>query len=285
MSKHRRSAAIGTGWFIGFGFLVAIPVAFLGFSSTEKSIKATSEKAFPLDIEFDKFRQILVRTNATAAIVEHGGMKLIEEKVEALKIDLSKDARPLRNAIAGKSKAEVSAVKRLTVELDDPQLNAKELTLDQNSQIHPDSIHVCTKSTVPAGELLSYEITLDAKQAEHQTEVTLSVDMTVGVRVSSLFSSQAESRVQKGADQAIHDQEMAIRALVLKFDDKSLILTWPLAKSGQIMLAIPSGDDLRELIQLYEFRPLFYGRCFPGALAAAHASFAERRVTGLTETI
>ena len=30
------------------------------------------------------------------------------------------------------------------------------------------------------------------------------------------------------------------------------ILTWPLSKSGQIMLAIPSGDDLRELVRLYE---------------------------------
>jgi len=30
------------------------------------------------------------------------------------------------------------------------------------------------------------------------------------------------------------------------------ILTWPLSKSGQIMLAVPSGDDLRELIRLYE---------------------------------
>lgn len=29
-------------------------------------------------------------------------------------------------------------------------------------------------------------------------------------------------------------------------------LTWPLSKSGQIMLAVPSGNDLRELIRLYE---------------------------------
>lgn len=34
------------------------------------------------------------------------------------------------------------------------------------------------------------------------------------------------------------------------------ILTWPLSKSGQIMLATPSGDDLRELIRLYEAREL-----------------------------
>lgn len=30
------------------------------------------------------------------------------------------------------------------------------------------------------------------------------------------------------------------------------ILTWPLSKSGQFMLAVPSGDDLRELIRLVE---------------------------------
>ena len=30
------------------------------------------------------------------------------------------------------------------------------------------------------------------------------------------------------------------------------VLTWPLSKSGQVMLATPSGDDLRELIRLYE---------------------------------
>lgn len=34
------------------------------------------------------------------------------------------------------------------------------------------------------------------------------------------------------------------------------ILTWPLSKSGQIMLATPSGDDLRDLIRLYELGKL-----------------------------
>ncbi|MDZ4848929.1 MAG: NAD(P)-dependent alcohol dehydrogenase [Pirellulaceae bacterium] len=34
------------------------------------------------------------------------------------------------------------------------------------------------------------------------------------------------------------------------------ILTWPLSKSGQVMLAVPSGDDLEELIQLYELGKL-----------------------------
>ncbi len=34
------------------------------------------------------------------------------------------------------------------------------------------------------------------------------------------------------------------------------ILTWPLSKSGQVMLAVPSGDDLKELIRLYELGKL-----------------------------
>lgn len=34
------------------------------------------------------------------------------------------------------------------------------------------------------------------------------------------------------------------------------ILTWPLSKSGQIMLATPSADDLRELIRLHEIGKL-----------------------------
>ena len=34
------------------------------------------------------------------------------------------------------------------------------------------------------------------------------------------------------------------------------ILTWPMSKSGQVMLAVPSGDDLRELIRLYDLGKL-----------------------------
>jgi len=34
------------------------------------------------------------------------------------------------------------------------------------------------------------------------------------------------------------------------------ILTWPLSKTGQVMLAVPSGDDLRELIRLYQLGKL-----------------------------
>ncbi len=220
MMIQRRTAAIG----IGLAAIFAVPIALYGLATKEIVFKGTSEKTFTLDIDFDKFRQILVRTNATAAIVEHGGMKLVDERVKTLKVDLSKDSRPLLNAIAGKSKADVRASKRLTVELDDPQINATELSLNQDSHITANAIHVCTKSSESAGELQSYETTLDAVKDNLKTVVTLSVDMSVEVRVSPMFVSQAETRVQQASHQAVQDQESAIRELISVFDDESLIV-------------------------------------------------------------
>ncbi|WP_146594625.1 NAD(P)-dependent alcohol dehydrogenase [Novipirellula galeiformis] len=54
------------------------------------------------------------------------------------------------------------------------------------------------------------------------------------------------------------------------------LVTWPLSKSGTVMLAKPSGDDLRELITLYEQGKLMItiDSCFEMAQAAA----AHRRV-------
>ncbi len=54
------------------------------------------------------------------------------------------------------------------------------------------------------------------------------------------------------------------------------ILTWPLSKSGQVMLAVPSGDDLKELIRLYERGKIriVIDSCFSFAQAAE----AHRRI-------
>jgi len=220
MSIRKRSAAIGTGWVIGLASLFAIPATFISLSSAENRITVRGETNFVLDVDFEEFRQNLLKANATTSIVENGGMTLVDERVVSLRIDLSKDPRPLRNALAGKSKSEVFATKRLIVALDDPQLSTKQLELEQHVKIQLASIYICTKSTESSGELLSYETTLEAKKSNGQTEVSLSVDMTIDVRVSPVFLSQAESRVQQGANQAVLDQEKAIRQLVSNLDSK-----------------------------------------------------------------
>ena len=224
MISPRRNAVISNGWWLGIACIVGIGIAAWGLSRGEQSLRGAAERSFTMDIEFDKFRQILVRTDATAAILEHGGMKLVDEKTDAVEIDLSNDSRPLRNALRGKSKANVSAIKRLTVQLNDPQVNATELLLSQDCQIHPDSIAILTTSDQPAGELKVYNTTLVAAKASHGTEIKLSIDMTVDVFISRFFLSQAESRVKQAAEKSMEEQERAIRSLVSGFEGRTLIL-------------------------------------------------------------
>ncbi len=219
-----RNAAIGIGWWIAIALIGGIGFAVWVLSRSEHAVHGVAERSFTMDIDFDKFRQILVRTDATAAILEHSGMKLIHENTDAVDIDLSNDSRPLRNALRGKSKANVSAIKRLTVQLNDPQVNATELLLSQDCQIHQDSIQVHTVSDQPAGELKAYNTTLDSVRASHGTEVKLSMAMTVDVLISRIFLSQAEARVKKAAEKSLEEQENAIRSLVSSFDGKTLIL-------------------------------------------------------------
>lgn len=224
MEMKIRSGRMNVGVWIGLAGLIGMVAVLMVYWTTKAEAVGESARTFKIDVDFDKFRQILVRTDATASIVEHGGMKLLHESVESLGIDLSNDRHPIRNSLIGKSKAEVNAGKRLTVQLTDPQLEAHELFLFQDSQIHPDQIHVRTESTRPAGRLRSYATSLDAQRDGEATAITLTVNMSVDVQVSPLLIRIAKNRVQDAADNALEMQEAALRDLVSRFADKSIIL-------------------------------------------------------------
>ncbi|GAA5505814.1 hypothetical protein [Novipirellula caenicola] len=182
------------------------------------------QRSFVVDCDFDKFRQIMVRKNATAAIVSHTGMRLIGERIEGVAVDTSQDDRPLLNAIRGVSKTEVTAVKELTVQLENPMLEASELVLEQNADIQPDHIDVITASKGPAGRLKRYQTTLDAKPDPDGTRVVLTVELEVLVNVPSLFKHRADAGVQQAADDAINGQAAAIEAFIARHADELLIL-------------------------------------------------------------
>ncbi len=224
MIDKKRYAMIHIGWWLGLACVGGLGFGVWGLSKTECAVKGIAERSFTLDVDFNTFRQILVRTDATAAIVEHGGMKVIDESTDSVDIDLSNDSRPLRNLLKGKSKANVSATKHLTVQLNDPQLNASELKLSQDCKIQPDNIHIVTSSDQPAGELKTYQTSLDAVKANDRTEIRLSLDMNVDVCISRLFLPQAEARVKLAAEKTLEEQESAIRSLVSKFEGDAIIM-------------------------------------------------------------
>ena len=166
----------------------------------------------------------MVRKNATAAIVGHSGMQLIEEQIADLEIDTSHDDRPILNALRGKSKSELSATKQIMVRLDDPELDADRLSLTQNANVQPELMQVRTTSNQPTGKLEHYETTLDAKPSNEGTAVTVTVDMRVQVKVPKLFTGQADKRVRSAANKATDEQESAIRAFISDHAKELIVL-------------------------------------------------------------
>ena len=213
MVKSKRRGAVAIAWWVGLACVGGIG-AFLGFSSTKIPVSVKAERKFHLPIDMDTFRQILVRTKATEAVVNHGGMKLLEETTESVDIDLKNDSRPLRNFLRGKSKANVSATKHLRVQLNDPQINANELLLTQDCRIQPENIRVVSTADGPSGDLKAYSTTLEATKGETGTDIVLCIEMTVDVRVLWVFQSQAQIRVEQAANKTLEDQEASLRSLV-----------------------------------------------------------------------
>lgn len=213
------------------GWLVAIALVLLGIAPAAWSLRpvgylasGSQTKTFEIDCSFARFRQIMVRKKATAAIIAHSGMTLLDEKIAGLQIDARGDDRPLRNALRGKSKTNVSATTEITVQLDDPAVRADHLVLRQQADIQPDTFHVITRSKSPAGNLEDYETTLMARPAGEKTLIELSVALHVYVRLPKFFTSRADAGVQQAADRAIAEQAASITALVNQYAGDLLIL-------------------------------------------------------------
>jgi len=184
----------------------------------------TSQRDFTIDVDFDKFRQIMVRKNATEAIVAHSGMKLLNEKVVDLSIDLPKQKRPILNALLGRSKAELTASKQITVSLASPDIAAQELTLNQHSQIDAEQMDVISEASEPAGNLTAYSTRLHATKRDAGTKVELTIAQTVNVRVAKIFVAEADRRVRQSAAKSTEEQEKAIRAFIGSYQNDAIIL-------------------------------------------------------------
>ncbi len=203
---------------------ILVMFALLPMLRVEHLATAHSEQVFNVECDFAKFRQIMVRKNATAAIVGHAGMTLLDEKIQGMTLDTSADDRPLLNAIRGKSKSAVTAVKQLTVKLDDPMLEADRLVLTQDADVAETRIQVQTVSDAPAGRLESYATTLAAESDGTGSRVTVTVDMNVRVKVLMFFTGIADQRVQAAADGAVNEQAAAIEQFIGKHAHEMFIL-------------------------------------------------------------
>ncbi|KAA1259176.1 hypothetical protein LF1_17050 [Rubripirellula obstinata] len=204
-------------------FLLIAGIAVWLLRSVDHPALGQATRSFVVDCSFDKFRQIMIRKNATKAIVGDSGMRLLDERILDVDLDTSKDDRPFLNAIRGRSKTDLAAVKELTVGLDDPMLEADELVLRQNADIDDTSMKVRTVSRRAAGRLEEYETTFDAIADEDGTRITLSVTMKVRVAVPNYFRHLADDGVQQAADEAIDGQQKSISEFIELYADERFI--------------------------------------------------------------
>lgn len=220
--KTTRRSQIGI--LLILGTLLVVGVVGWGLWAVEYTASGSSHREFTLNVDFVKFRQIMVRKNATQAIVAHSGMKLIEERVNDLSVEVPRQKRPILKALLGNANADLAASKQITVSLEDPQLNAKQLTLNQLVDIHPDYMEVHSESSEPAGNLKYYATRLRASDYEGGTKVELTIDQKVDVKVPKLFIAEADRKVQQAADESTTQQEQAIRAFITQFQDEVIVI-------------------------------------------------------------
>lgn len=208
-----------------FGVVAVIAVALLVwlFQPISHQSNASQTLEFELQVKYDKFRQIMVRKNATEAIVSHGGMKIVSEGVEDLQLDLSGDDRPILNAILGKSKAEVDATKLLTVEINNDQVDTEQLTLRSRALVDSERLQVESKSVGEQGQVKNYVTSITATPQGDATLVQLALEMAIEVNVPSMFTGVADKKVNEAAGAALEQQKEAITAFVIEHADKRIV--------------------------------------------------------------
>ncbi len=191
----------------GVGVWQIVPCEFQGSSQAEWSEE--------IDVPYDEFRTMMVRNNATQAIVERGGMRVIDEEVINLQVDLSRDKRPLLNAILRRSKSSLTATKRLTVSVNNSDIQADRLVLMQNAEITPEKLDVNSFSEGPAGDLKSYRTSLHAEPKGDITLLRVTVDMQLCKSLGKLFHGEAQSQLDAATHQTVQQQVEALQQFAL----------------------------------------------------------------------
>ena len=87
--------------------------------------------------------------------------------------------------------------------LDDASIDTKQLVFHQHAEAESDSMSVVTQLKSPAGNLEVYKTTLQAYPHAEVTQVALTVEMQVRVRVPKVFVSRSDSQVQQAADDVL----------------------------------------------------------------------------------
>lgn len=203
---------------------LAAVALWLAFRPVHRSVEVSEQIAFRIPDAYSRVRAVLVRKDATRAILEHAGMRLIDQQIRGVQVDASQDRRPLLHAVLGNSQSELNAEKLITVEVTDPYASTDRLELLQTAVIEPEQLRVDTRSTGRRGNLTHYETSLHANSDGVDTAMTLTLAMGLQIEVPWVFSWRVPADAQLSAQQQLQGQRDAILSLMAKSANEAIIL-------------------------------------------------------------
>ncbi len=207
--KHAGKRSLWLG--LGLAAVGIVALAVWQLKPSDFKGMASSEESGEIPISFDEFRTIMVRNSPTRTIIEHGGMQLVSEEVLDLKLDLSRDRRPLLNALLRQSQSDLASRKRIVVEVNNDEVHVNDLELMQDAVITPAAMDVATESLGPTGELRAYRTTLHAEPTGAATLVRVVTAIEIDKRLSKLFHGTAQSRLETSTRSAAKEQLTALQ--------------------------------------------------------------------------
>lgn len=211
-----KPALLGVGIVLvsALGLIVAARVMRGAYPTTQ-----TAERSFIIDEDFTKVRKILVRTDATKKIVTMtGDSEFIDQKWNTVGGGLEiPDFRDL--------KWHLQLQGTMQLRTRDAYIGEHEISLHQDVTIDPDQIHSVVELTKPTDRLLQYEMTTwFQRHADGRTLVRQRLKEEIVTDAPPFAHFIADRRVYQAAENALVNQERAIRQIIEENRDKRWLL-------------------------------------------------------------
>lgn len=210
-------------WLLGLALgmlllFVGIGVAALTLRG-EYPTTQTVERSFVINEDFTRVRKILVRTDATKQIVTMtGNSEFIDQQWNTIGAGL--EGQRLLDL-----KWQLGLEGTLQVRTQDPYIGEQEITLRQTVHIDPDQILSDVKLTRPSERLLQYAmVTHLQRQPGGKTLVQQQLTQEILTDAPWFAHGIADRRVYASAEQALENQETAIRKIIAENRDQRWLL-------------------------------------------------------------
>lgn len=185
---------------------VCSAIGYLVVRPTPIKCHSQSFCSYTIDLPYDEVRTRLVRGELSTACIEAAGCRVLDTEIVERDIDLSKDPRPLINALKRKSKSIVKQKQMIVVEVQQEQLETDTLKLLQSAVITPKGFEVQVRLCQASGLLADYEYVILGKPNGDATEISFQLRAVVQKQISGVAHPWVPEKVHSEVDKTLFKQ-------------------------------------------------------------------------------